>query len=369
MTHTKPPKTGREISDSDYDVAFEKIKSAIAELCTKAGPIPLKGHWTLTPESTREEVLSYTINYGLSHLRELIFALRRDPKFSNAREFDAVVDLNAAAGQCAILLILLGFAKRAIVIDRSGAAAEVALDLARICNCDLVFLDVAKIYEHAESTMKVDSLLLLANHALNCWSMPFREFDTETLALEQLGLDFQNQAILELMAAITDPKDIIAISLEPQFSTHKGLRQLLSPWENTHDWKSAFFKIDGFEFEFYGQATKRYQSSELCGPLVAVMDALQNQNSYATPFGMYFVEYTPPAVNKIEATVAGVSGLFITVEEHLSQVKANLEFRKKCKNLKREENLLLFGEELPDAMWESEDELAALLGLELEIAE
>ena len=88
-----------------------------------------------------------------------------------------------------------------------------------------------------------------------------------------------------------------------------------------------------------------------------------------SPFGMFTVEYIPPAVNKIEARVAGVSGLFITVKEHLSQIKANLEFRKKCKNLKRDENLLLFGEELPDAMWESEDELAALLGLELEIAE
>ena len=369
MTHTKSSQTSGEVSPADYDVAYEKIKNAIGELCTNAGPIPPKGHWTLTPESTREDVLSYLLNYGLSHLRELSFALRRDPKFSIAREFDAVLDINGAAGQGAILLVMLGFAKRAIVVDRSGAAAAIALDLAKICNCDLMFLDVAAIYENSTNTMKVDSLLLLANHALNCWSMPFREFDTETLALEQLSLDSQNQAILELTAAITDPKEMIAISLEPQFSTHKGLRQLLSPWENTHDWKSAFFKIDGFEFEFFGQARKRYQSSELIGPLVAVMDVLQNQNSYATPFGMYFVEYTPPAVNKIEAKVAGVSGLFITVEEHLSQVKANLEFRKKCKNLKREELLLLFGEELPDSMWESEDELAALLGLELEIAE
>lgn len=367
MTLPHPPKTGREITQEDFEAAFEKIKNAIGELCTNAGPIPPKGHWTLTPESTREEVLSYLLNYGLSHLRELVFALRRDPKFSIAREFDAVLDINGAAGQGAILLVMLGFAKRAIVVDRSGAAAEIALDLAKICNCDLVFLDVAEIYENSTNTMKVDSLLLLANHALNCWTMPFREFDTETLALEQLGLDFQNQAVLELVAAITDPTDIIAISLEPQYSTNKGLRQLLSPWESSHDWTGAFFKIDGFEFEFYGQAKKRYESSELFGPLVAVTDALQNQNSYATPFGMYFVEYTPPAVNKIEATVAGVSGLFITVEEHLSQVKANLEFRKKCKNLKREENLLLFGEELQDLIWDAEDELAALLGFELEV--
>ena len=369
MTQPNSIQTGREVCEAHFEAAFEKIRTAIQRLVANAGPIPPKGHWTLTPESTREEVLSYTLHYGISHLRELMFALRQDPKFTYVRQFDAVVDLNGAAGPCAILLVLLGFAKRAIVIDRSGAAAEVALDLARMCNCDLVFLDVAKIYEPSDNTMKVDSLLLLANHALNCWAMPFREFDTETLAREQLNLDFQNQAVLELVAAITDAQDLVAISLEPQYSTNKGLRQLLSPWESSHDWTGAFFKIDGFEFEFYGQAKKRYESSELIGPLVAINEVLQSPMTQQSPFGMFTVEYIPPVVKKIEARVAGVSGLFITVEEHLSQVKANLEFRKKCKKLKREENLLLFGEELPDSMWESEDELAALLGLELEIAE
>jgi hypothetical protein len=367
MTHTNSTQLSGEVSPAYFEVAFEKIKNAIAELCTKAGPIPPKGHWTLTSESTREEVLSYLLNYGLSHLRELIFALSRDPKFANAREFDVVVDLNGAAGQCAILLMMLGFTKRAIVIDRSGAAAEVALDLARICNCDLVFLDVTEIYEHSGNTMKVDSLLLLANHALNCWSMPFREFDTETLALEQLSLDFQNQEVLELMAAITNPKELIAISLEPQFSSHKGLRQLLSPWENTHDWKGAFFKIDGFEFEFYGEAKKRYQSSELVGPLVAFNEDLQTPASYSTPFGMHFVEYIPPVVKIMQAEVADLSGLFITVADHESLLKAHLEFRKKCKNSQRDENLLLFGEEWPDTIWDAEDEIAALLGFELEV--
>jgi hypothetical protein len=82
---------------------------------------------------------------------------------------------------------------------------------------------------------------------------------------------------------------------------------------------------------------------------------------------MHFVEHIPPVVDIMQAEVADLSGLFITVADHESLLKAHLEFRKKCKNSQRDENLLLFDEELPDAIWDAEDELAALLGFELEV--
>lgn len=367
MTLPQPTKTGREIRTEDFEAAFEKIKTAMHQLLSDSGPIPTKAHWTLPIASTREMALSYLYFYGMDHLRELMFGLRNDLKFSNERNFDVVVDINGACGQGAILLALLGYAKRAIVIDRSPGAAMVARDLATILNCELEFLDIAKIFEPSDKLSKVDSVLILSNHAQNCWKMPYQEIDGELRAREQMELDFQNQKVLGLIAAVTDPQEILAISLEPHHSQNNGLRQLLGPWQGTHDFKTTLVTIDGFEFEIYGQAKKCYQSTELIGPLVALDEGLQNPTTQVSPFGMFTVEYIPPAVNKIEAEVAGSSGIFITVEEHKSLMKAFLEFRKKCKKNQREENLLLFGEELPDLIWDAEDELAALLGFELEV--
>ena len=367
MTVPNPPRPSREITQADFEVAFEKIKLAMHELLKTAGPIPEKSHWTLPLEATRETALGYLYHFGMKHLRELIFGLRNDIKFSSARNFDLVVDINGSVGQGAILLSLLGYAKRAIVIDRSAGAASVAHDLAKILNCDLEFIDVAKIFEPSDKLFKVESLLLLSNHAQNCWRMPYKEFDRELLAREQMHLDFQNQEVLGLIATITDPQEIVAISLEPHHSSNRGLQQLISAWKGSHDFKSALVRIEGLEFEIYGQAKKCYESSELIGPLVPLNDGLHNPTTQETPFGMFTVEYIPPAVNKTEAEVSGSSGIFITVEEHESLMKAYLEFLKKCKNSQRDENLLLFGEELPDSIWDAEDELAALLGFELEV--
>jgi hypothetical protein len=367
MTIPNPPKPSREITQADFEVAFEKIKCAMHQLLSDSGPIPSKAHWTLSLESTRESALSYLYYYGMKHLRELMFGLRNDAKFSSARNFDVVVDLNGAVGQGAILLSLLGYAKRAIVIDRSPGAAMVARDLATILNCELEFLDITKIVEPSDELSKVDSILILSNHAQNCWKMPYQEIDRELRTREQMELDVQNQKVLGLIAAITNPQEILAISLEPHHSQNNGLRQLLSPWQGTHDFKSALVTIEGLEFEIHGQAKKCYESSELIGPLVPLNDGLHNPTTQETPFGMFTVEYIPPAVNKIEAEVSGSSGIFITVEEHESLMKAYLEFLKKCKNSRRDENLLLFGEELPDSIWDAEDELAALLGFELEV--
>lgn len=367
MTLTKNTTTSREITPADFEVAFEKIKNAMHQLLANSGPIPTKAHWTLPLDGTRESALAYLYYFGMTHLRELMFGLRNDIKFSNARNFDLVVDLNGAVGQGALLLTLLGFAKQAVVIDRSDGAATVALELATILDCELNFLDLAKIDEWTKKLSKADSLLLLANHAQNCWRMPFRNLDANLRAREQMELDFQNEKVLEFIAGITNPQEILAISLEPHHSQNNGLRQLLSPWEDTHDYKKNDFKIDGLEFEMYGRAKKCYESSELIGPLVALDEDLQTPACHTTPFGMFTFEYIPPVVNKMEAQVAGVSGLFITRADHESLSKAHLGFHKKCKNSHRDENLLLFGEELPDVIWDAEDELTALLGFELDV--
>ena len=367
MTHPNPPKPSREITQADFEVAFEKIKCAMHQLLLDSGPIPTKSHWTLPLESTREGALSYLYFYGMDHLRELIFGLRNDVKFSNARNFDLVVDINGAVGQGALLMTLLGFTQRGVVIDRSDGAATVARDLAKILNCELEFFDVSRIFDLSDKLSKVNSVLILSNHAQNCWKMPYQEMDGELRARQQMELDFQNQTVLGLIATITDPREILAISLEPHHSSNRGLQQLISPWQSSHDFKSTLVTIDGLEFEIYGRAKKCYESSELIGPLVAINEVLQSPVTQQSLFGMFTVEYIPPVINKIEAKVAGVSGLFITVEDHESLLKAHLEFRKKCKNSQRDENLLLFGEELPDSIWDAEDELAALLGFELEV--